>query len=274
MNLKGRILHKFDQIPNLTRLVLEDQYVLFPSDSGMEPLGTISQALVSEIVRERADLYGIVRMRKSTAEKLGLSTDNHLFFTPLALLQVPTRHDEYISKLPSQARNKIRKAQKCGYEYAEFSWNDHLDEIYAINTSKKVRQGEDMRGWYKDPVGPRDHSREELEYIKYFGAFLDGKLVAYLHFLICGDFIISKHVIGHADHLHNGIMNGLFSWSIDKFIEESTLRWVIYGVWLKTSLGEFKKHAGFKEYAVVLNFPDSLPIQDYLNHKSGMIWRL
>lgn len=274
LNMKGRLIQKIAQIPNLANLIHENRYVYFPSDSGMGNMEAVPQWLLHEIIKERGDLYGIVRLKKSTAVELSAKGEMYAFFTPLALLRIPATHEEYISGLCSQSRNKIKKSEHYEYEFSEFNWNDHLDEIYQINTSKEVRQGAYMRGWYREPVLERDPSEEELQYYKYYGAFKGGILVAYLHFWKCGQFAVTKHVIGHADHLRYGIMNGLIAWTVQKCILQPDIRLILYGAWLNTSLGEFKKHAGFQEYAVILNFSEYPLIKDYLKQKSKSIWRV
>jgi hypothetical protein len=130
-----------------------------------------------------------------------------------------------------------------------------------------------MRGWYREPVQSRHNSKEELQYRKYYGAFKDGKLYAYFHLYICGDFAIGKHIIGHAQHLKYGIMNALISWTIRECIEDSHIRWLHYGRFEKGSLGQFKKHAGFQMYSILLDLEADQELLQYSKHKVRTIWR-
>jgi len=131
-----------------------------------------------------------------------------------------------------------------------------------------------MRGWYREPVQPRHHSKEELQYRKYYGGFKDGKLYAYFHFWVCGDSAICKHIIGHAQHLTYGIMNGLISWTVRECIGNSQIRWLIYGTWQKGSLGAFKQHAGFQGYAILLDLEGDQALLKYSERMVKTLWRV
>lgn len=170
---------------------------------------------------------------------------------PLALLRLPASHDEYLERVGPKTRNVIRKAAKTGYEFREFTWNDHLEDIHRINTSAASRSSGPMRGWYTQPVEPR----EEAERRKYYGAFNEGRLYGYLHLVVCGDFGFFRHFLGHADHLANGIMNGLIDWTVQRYAADSQMKWLKYGALVagEDSMSAFKHHAGFAPYATFLS---------------------
>lgn len=263
LNVKGRLINNQKQISRLSHLLQDKKFVIFPSESGFEQLEPIPLSLASDFIKEYAALFGIIRLRKSTAAAIDSPTWLFLLNSPQALLRIPDSYTDYVSQIRSKTRTVIHKAERCGYDFKEFNWNDHLEEIFEINTSKEIRQNEPMRGWYKEPVKPRQYSEEEARYYKYFGGFKDGKLCAYFHCWSCGKFAIGKHIIGHVDHLPNGVMNGLLAWTVKTCIEQSNLKWITYGSWQESSLGEFKKHAGFQEYAFLINVSDNLKLTNY-----------
>lgn len=256
LNLKGRFINKQKQIRRLTSLLQDNKFVMFPSESGIEILDEIPRALATNFIKEYAEIFGTIRLRQSTTRIINYRHGVFLLFTPQALLKIPDVHTEYLSQLRHKTRTVINKAERLGYEFKEFHWNDHLDDVFRINTSKEIRQSEPMRGWYRDPVEPRFHSAEEAPYHKYIGGFKDGTLYAYFYYWVCGKFAVGKHFIGHVDHLTNGIMNGLLSWTVKNCIERSNLKWITYGSWQESSLGEFKKHSGFEEYAMLIDATD------------------
>lgn len=176
-----------------------------------------------------------------------------LFGRPLALLELPEAYDAYLERVGPKTRNVIRKAAKLGYEFGEFSWNERLDEIYAVNTSAERRSAGEMRGWYTEPVEPREEAAPELR--KYYGAFKDDRLYGYLHLVVCGDFAFFRHFLGHKDHLAGGIMNGLIAWTVERHAGDPRLEWLNYGALLRqeTSMNAFKRHAGFMPHAAFLD---------------------
>jgi hypothetical protein len=186
----------------------------------------------------------------------------------LAILRIPLSHEEYLQAVGAKTRNMIRKAEKQRYEFREFDWDKHMDDIYDINTSKEVRSAGPMHGWYIKPVQPRHHSEEEQCYWKYYGIFKDDRLRAYLNLIQCGDFAFFKHFIGHADHLKHGIMNYLLSCTVQEYVANPHIEWLNYG-WVSTvdssssSVMNFKKHAGFEAKAALFDLENRLELLKY-----------
>jgi hypothetical protein len=265
---------KILQIQELSNLIKDNRFVVFPSCSGKGNDAALNREMVHEVVKEWIDYYGVVHLRRKTAAAIASPAGAILLYAPQALLRIPSSMEEYLSLVRRETRREIRVAEKQGYEFKEFVWNDHLDEIFEINTSKDVRQSEPMRGWYREPVQPRHHSKEELLYRKYYGGFKDGKLYTYFHFWVCGDYAIGKHIIGHAQHLKYGIMNGLISYAVRECIENSQIRWLYYGLWSKGSLCTFKQHAGFQGYDILLDLGGEQELLDYSRQKVKTIWRI
>jgi hypothetical protein len=217
-----------------------DVAVLKPLE-GMDMADPAASAVVSDVVTDFVATYGTTRSPEP----------GHLLLQhPLGLLELPAEHGEYLERVGPKTRNMIRKAAKSGYEYREFRWNDHLEEIHAVNTSAELRQGRPMQGWYAQPVEPRDES----PFKKYFGAFSEDRLWGYLHLVLCGDFGFFRHFLGHADHLGSGVMNGLVSWTVDRYAGDSAVKWLKYGALVagEDPAAAFRRHAGFKPYATLL----------------------
>lgn len=270
----NRIRRKIIQIRELSNLIKENRIVVFQLYSRMGNDITLTRAMAQEVVKEWLDLFGTIRLRRTTAVAINSPAGAILLYAPQALLRIPPSHEEYLRLVRHETRKAIRLAERRGYEFKEFVWNDHLDEIFEINTSKEVRQFEPMHDWYREPVQPRYHSKEELQYRRYYGAFKDGKLWAYLHYWICGDFAVGKHFIGHAQHLKYGIMNGLLSYTVRECVGNPQIRWLYYGVYNEGSLGVFKKHAGCQGYAILLDLEGDQELLKYSEQKVRTIWCL
>jgi hypothetical protein len=271
----NRIRHRIMRIRELSDLIKEKRIVVLHPYSGMGNDETLTHEIVHDVVKDFFDVYGTARLRRKTAAAIGTPAGSVLLYAPLALLRIPSSHEDYLAQIGNKTRNMIRKAERQGYEFKEFVWNGHLDEIFEINTSKEVRHSEPMRGWYRDPVQPRYHSKEELQYRKYYGAFKDGKLYAYLHVVLCGDFAFFRHFIGHAQHVTYGIMNGLISYTVREYIGNSQIRWLKYGELSQASnsMHSFRKHAGFQGYAILLDLEDDQELFKYSMQKDKTIWR-
>ncbi len=267
--------HKVIRVRELSALVASKQIVTFPAYESIPQDDDLVNELVREMQSEWLDLYGIINLTKRTRYDVDPNQTGRLLWHPMALLRVPNQCLEYLNSLERDNRRKIRVAQREGYEFREFDWDAHLDDIYEINTSKEIRQGEPMRGWYRNPVQPRRHTHDELRHKKYLGGFKDGKLYAYFHFYLCVNIAVGKHYLGHAQHLKNGIMNGLMAYTIQECIRLSNVSWIIYGDWQKTgSLRLFKQHLGFDGYAVLLDLSRDRELLERSRSKICCRWKI
>lgn len=272
----NRIRLNVIRIDELSDLIKGDRIAVLHPFHGMKGDETLIRAIACDVVRDLLEVYGTVRFGRTTAAVVASRAGVVLLYAPLALLRIPLSHEEYLAQVGPKTRNMIRKAEKHGYEFEPFVWNDHLDAIYEINTSKEVRQSAPMRGWYGDQVQPRYHSGEERKYRKYYGAFKDGRLCAYLHAVLCGDFAFFRHFIGHAQHLPYGVMNGLISWTVREYIGSPRIRWLKYGELSKrpSTMHEFRKHAGFQGVATFLDIEGDEELLKCAHQKVKTIWRL
>jgi hypothetical protein len=67
--------------------------------------------------------------------------ERKIYSSPAAIILLPNTIEDYLKIIGPKLRKMIRKAEKSGYVPESFIWNDCLDDIYAIHTSSKTRQG-------------------------------------------------------------------------------------------------------------------------------------
>lgn len=177
-----------------------------------------------------------------------------LFHGRPAMLRIPETPAAYMSIIGDKGRNMVRKAQRQGYAYRKVDPNQYLDDVLAIRTSDPERQGKSIPDYFK--VRPTQMIDEpfrndcELHREEFFGVFKDEKLIAYTTIFFYGELGQVNHILGHADHLQEGVMNLLVSEMVREVIDSKP--WVrainyLYPHAGKTNggLGLFKKSTGF-----------------------------
>lgn len=262
-----KIAYNYKEVSFLSNLIEEKRIAILKPLLKMKDNETALMT-VHNTMKDYFEHFRILGIKKSTADLLELPKDIVIIHKPLAMIHIPTSHKEYLKVVGPKTRNMIKKAEKQGYEFLEFEWNEHMDEIYDINTSKKVRSAGEMRGWYNKPVQPLNLSEKERYYQKYYGVFKDDRLWAYSTLPLCGNFAFFKYFIGHAEHLKYGIMNYLLSSIVNDFIENTHIEWLNYG-WVSPnessniSVTGFKKHTGFKAYATFFDIEDEIDLLKY-----------
>lgn len=173
----------------------------------------------------------------------------------IALLQLPDTFSEfYDAPDRSLLRRKARRADKKGYRYGRFLAKSKLDELLAVNASAPERQGRPMDEPYLDA----DTFARSLDRTPEFRGIFDpsGALAAYAEVQTCGDLFLLSRLLGHADHLDDGVMYLLIS----EVVREMTLRrnetghpaWGMYDTMIGAPPGLrfFKERLGFRPYNV------------------------
>ncbi len=157
--------------------------------------------------------------------------------------------DGYLADL-RYARRRVRRAGRQGYTVAPFDPGAHRAELLAIHTSLPERQGQPIADAYLDPdaewaTGPH------MEYLGVFAA--DGALVAYGHLWYAGEVVEMNRIMGHGDHLENGVMFLLMAGIVGHLKDERPdIHYVFYDMFFGAAEGlrEFKTHLGFRPHYV------------------------
>ena len=174
---------------------------------------------------------------------------------PLALLEAPESLEAYHALIGPKSRNMIRKAQRAGYTFAPFEYNERLDDLFEVNTSKPVRQGQPMSAGYLERPKPiSSHAGCDRHRIVWLGGFRNGRLRAYARLIVLEEIAIVSQFLGHGEDLHNGVMNGLVDEMAQFVIGDDRIRAINY-LTLRSStetLDRFKRSVGFRERVVVL----------------------
>lgn len=152
-------------------------------------------------------------------------------------------------------RQKIRRAEKLGYEFRAFDQKDHIDDIHEINTSLDERQGKPMSASYvakpaaEEPYGDQGCLRHRRDW---FGVFKEDKLYGYVNVLTCGEMLLYSRILGHGAAMEDGIMNLLVFDAAKKLHEESGTRYAVYFLHHSGTEGLqfFKRKMGFEGYTV------------------------
>lgn len=173
----------------------------------------------------------------------------------VALLRVPAVFEEYLRGAERQAvRTNRNRAIKLGYTFAEFSPIRQLDDILNVNRSSDERQGHPMPAEYLD--------RAALE--AYFGdkdtvygvCDHEGKIRAYCYAPVYGEVCVLSRLLGHGDHLKNGVMYFLLSEIIREQVAQRRSTglplWFMYDTFFGAlpGLRYFKERMGFVPYKV------------------------
>lgn len=173
----------------------------------------------------------------------------------VAMLELPDTFEEYINGQNKQLlRRKRKRAESKGYTFQNFPPLDRIDEMLEINKSMEIRQGRPMNPDYLNKEKIADFF---IKVPEVYGIFDEQDVLqAYGHTPICGEVFLFNRLLGHQDHLNNGVMYMLISEVVKRMIEQKRTDgvpiWAMYDTFLGASEGlwYFKERLGFKPYTV------------------------
>jgi len=154
----------------------------------------------------------------------------------------------------AKTRNMIRKAGKNSIECRTINILDHVQDAVDCTLSKQARHGSRLPDYYYD----NDLFRQTMERWQKifgtnmisFGAFLDGKLIAYVNtFVRCGE-AIANNMLSHGNFLKVAPNNAIFDYMIKYFAEREGVRWIMYSFETLESVDRFKHSMGFEPVPV------------------------
>lgn len=174
------------------------------------------------------------------------------------------KHDLSIATLPADpeayemgcsvvARQNARYANRHGYEHTLIDRSEWEDDLHAIRSSQRVRQGREMPAAYlerqtysPDPI-PDDPCLQHLVVVH--GIVKDDRLVAYAQMVQCGEITRVNQILGHWDHLPHRVVWLLVMELVKWHIVVCDARYALYYTHLSghgPGLRYFKERLGFR----------------------------
>jgi hypothetical protein len=169
-----------------------------------------------------------------------------------AILPLPTNFEDYLKD--ELLRRKRKRCLAHGYSFAEVDPNVRFEEIFAVNKSMAQRQGRDMDTCYVEPDALRKYY--SLKRTTYAVLDTTGIVRAYASVPVYGEVFILSRLLGHGEHLGEGIMYLLVSEIVREMIglrsERGAPNWGMYDTYFGAPAGLrfFKERLGFRPYNV------------------------
>lgn len=156
--------------------------------------------------------------------------------------------DAYLDGL-RYARRRVRRATRLGYTFEDFDPAERRADLLAIHSSLPERQGRPIDREYLDPEAIVSRGRN----VEYLGVLRDGVVVAYSRMDYVGDIAGMGRVMGHGEHLDNGVMF-LLTAGIVGHVKSTRpqARYLFYDMFFgaPNGLRAFKTNLGFRPHFV------------------------
>jgi len=173
----------------------------------------------------------------------------------VALIWLPDNLNDFRRGKKMQVlRTNSRSATNKGYTFAWMNPSEHIEEIMEINTSSEMRGGRPMDRHYmvREMVEESFAAKDAIPAV----IDADGRIRAYVDLITVGEVAIVSRILGHAQHLSNGIMylltEGIVDYLIAQKHETGLPIWLMYDTFFGAPEGlwYFKERLGFRPYRV------------------------
>ena len=230
-------------------------------------------------LRHGIDVFTFIQKLSETAPLYSFPMELDNF----AALRVTTFDDWMSHTINFKARNKVRKAAKCGVSVREVAYDDEFVRgISQIYNESPVRQG--MRFWHygKDIETVRKINGTFPDRSIYIGAFYEGTMIGFVKLVTDenrGQAGLMQ-ILSMIQHRDKAPTNALVAQAVrscaDRGIPYLWYANITYGKKGEDSLAEFKRHNGFQKleiprYYVPLTIAGRIALRFGL-HRSLLEW--
>ena len=165
----------------------------------------------------------------------------------IAALPIKT-YDYWLStQVDSNTRRGIKKAEKKGVEVKTANFDDEFVKgITNIFNETPVRQGKPFWHYRKDFETVKKEMSDRLEKATFIGAYYNNDLIGFIKLLNAGRYADMVEILSKVEHWDKSPNNALIAKAVE-ICAEKWIPYLVYALWPRGSLGEFKRRNGFEK---------------------------
>jgi hypothetical protein len=201
------------------------------------------ECLIADLMKSvvKADLFTFWQRLPNTEPR----HPYHVEWESIAMLPVTTYGSWLKTQINAKTRNLIVKARKKGVVVRSASFNDDFVRgMTAIFNEMPVRQGRPFWHYGKSAETVRREFSRYLFREELIGAYLNDELIGFIMLGDAGRFAMVGQIISMVRHRDKSPNNALIAKAVE-ICAERKIPFLVYAMWIRGSLGEFKRHNGF-----------------------------
>lgn len=171
----------------------------------------------------------------------------------IAVLPI-TSFKDWWNKIGFKARNKARKAGKCGVELRIVSLDDNFASgVKSIYDETPVKQGRKFFHYGQTAPQIKEELNAFLEHSVLVGAYFQNELIGFMKLFAGNNVLRTVHIIAKTSHRDKCVMDALIAKAVE-ICDEKKIPNLQYGTWTDGGIGDFRKKYGFQKFAIVRHF--------------------
>jgi hypothetical protein len=192
----------------------------------------------------RADLFSFLPPLSENC----LRKDLAFSWDKIALLEIDTYEKWWKKQVNDKTRNMVRKPGKKGVTIEQTKFDDELCRgIHAIYNESPLIQGKPSKHYGKDFETLKKAHATFLDQSLFIAAYYEDAVIGFIKMILHpnGKSASIMQIISLVAHRDKSPTNGLLGKAVE-ICAERRIQYLQYGIWSRRSLGDFKKHHGFK----------------------------
>jgi hypothetical protein len=163
----------------------------------------------------------------------------------VAVIELTSYDDWWNKRIGKKARQMVKKAQRIGVEIRIADFNDEFVKgISDIYSETPIRQGKRFPHYNDSLEKVRRENGTYLERSVFWGAYYQNELVGFIKIVFEEKFADILQLLAKVAHRDKCVANALLAKAIE-YCSVHGARYLAYGDWEKSGLGDFKRHNGF-----------------------------
>jgi hypothetical protein len=163
----------------------------------------------------------------------------------VSVIELSNYEQWWNSGIGKKTRQAIKKSRKTGVEVRQAVFDDDLVRgIGEICNETPVRQGKRFPHYGDDLPTVRRKHETFIERSEFLGAYYQGKLIGFIKLVFEKEFTDILQLLTRIAYQENNPANALLDQAV-RLCCERQVKYLAYGDWNATGLGDFKRHNGF-----------------------------
>jgi hypothetical protein len=209
-----------------------------------------------------ADIFSFWQRLPDSQPKYNYHTERD----PVAAIKITTYENWFKNQISAKTRNLIRKAGKKNVTIKEVNFDDSLVRgIVGIFSETPIRQGKKFVHYGKKFDKIKEEMSDRLDRSRFIGAHYGEELIGFVKLLDAKRYTMMVEILSKIRHRDKSPQNALIAKAVE-ICAEKRAPYLVYSLWGKGSLHEFKKHNGFEKiemprYYVPLNLKGRIALK-------------
>lgn len=172
----------------------------------------------------------------------------YMEYESIAVLPIKSFDYWWKDQINAKTRNVVRKAERMGVVVKQAAFDQKfISGMKDIFDETPIRQNRPFWHYGKDTETIKREFSRYLFREDLFGAYYNGELIGFIFLAYTEKYALLSQIISKIGHREKAPNNALIAKAVET-CSNKKIPYLVYALWSAESLGDFKRHNGFKRF--------------------------